>query len=1293
MQSTATIELQHLLTTPPVGIAPGNNDPSTIAHSALESLRNSGDENFLFLRTILESAHENVSIDETLLFHCITGCRHVILHRWNHYSTSFRIMIRDFFMYFGKHTSSKSNYSRAIQIACYTTTVSFWKRDWHSLIEKDPSISTQQQEVDHPKEQAIIQAIKQNYGQHPPISSIAELFSFLESLLTATNEKSDRSAAILMIGALVGEFAGKSAVSYRLPIEFHKQAHSSFEKKCGLEQSLYLSMGALSAVVSDFQKQINVNTQLPQDILQVILDILNWEYGNDAFTDVSINPSSKSILLRLPQSWKEFLIRPDFVQTIFQWYQHNVITSSSSTTLTHNLGQLLLSLASISGPIIPNRDERKQFATYLLNGTVHLLDTVITPSLMEKSFLSDQKQEKLYPIIVDALGLIARIILNYKLPILVELSNFASLLQGISIIGTTVLQCQVEECKSSKGNIDDMIYYDDREEIIVLLLDCITSLCGDPWLLYSGTIEQRMSAQASLSSTWSSLYSALVQSRTQMTRLEECYLALNEEIDPDLAEVEEQISDTNLNEELISVATLGRLNTTNSISCLTSLFQNTVPQLQQIWKEQPPQQLSSSIVVTPNVAALLEEARLLILYVGHLLTDDCTGETPVIPDAVMMACQQQRSSSNHNPTMNKIGITVESLISFAKSQAEMLSIKPSDPTLSPLLASSFFWFLNRWAPAYILPEHQGGGDNTSVASAWSTEEKAKEVISFCITFCLHFQCCWAHERQVQEGASQLLLSLAKHSQPKTRNIMVSCPSFRQMVLFHCLTAGTRHGISKNEFEATIQSKLSRFCATTKAIFTHDNIDMVIGYQRLPYEERARILTALLVACSNALNDPVANELWKDAVGAVHETFTSLVHALAASQVNPKDIHVKETVCLCIILLTGIVHSYASSGGGINGGFDVSTDSSSNSETTNRIAQFITPLLQNLSGLMAYYADDLTICEALLVFFRDYTEQFVVGLNKHECLALFESSANLLKDYSTNHCNTNQRKQRQQQKRLSTTDNRKISSVEEEQAYSDILCAMDLLIQLGTKDFMDSCNTGSIGGVQVTDMIFYGLQQIIPLMTEGLLQYPTLCSKYFSLVGFMMDTYPSKLCALPPDLFHSIMQSILYGMKHHDSSIAKYSLSGMAALFKEHLQTNCLQHHLQLTQTQQPSSQNSETTILDQCTKQMLHDVIFQNLIWDRLEATGAALLPLVAINTERFSTIVQMDFIQPMKHSEDPSQHHQGIRLHQAFETLLQPDAISKVTREGYEGRANRIRFKKDFEKFCQDVHSFLILK
>lgn len=359
-------------------------------------------------------------------------------------------------------------------------------------------------------------------------------------------------------------------------------------------------------------------------------------------------------------------------------------------------------------------------------------------------------------------------------------------------------------------------------------------------------------------------------------------------------------------------------------------------------------------------------------------------------------------------------------------------------------------------------------------------------------------------------------------------------------------------------------------------------------------------------------------------------------------------NVQESACLSILLYSGIVCG-------------------SEMSEPERIPHFITPYLPHLSGLMTYYAEDLTICEALLNLFRDYAERYLAMLSRDQCISLFTSSASLLKLYSEHHC-----KHRVIHKRPEALE----GVFEEERSYKDILCAIQLLIHLGTKDFTDICNSSKgVQTSQITDVIFFGLQQIIPLMTQGLLHYPTLCQMYFSLVGFMVETYPEKLCYLPFELFNSLLDSLLFGMSHSDSLVSKSSLQGLASLAKEHLKTHALASHLAI-----------KSDIIENCSQRLIQEVIFQPIIWDRIEPSGMALLPLAAIDVQKFIGLVNL--ISQQLGSDDKQQ-----RMHRAFERLIKPQILVKVAADGREGRMVRIQFKNNFDVFVRDVHSFLITK
>jgi CRM1 C terminal len=1278
LSSSATAELQHYLSIPPPSSSSystsllqlqysagknhsNNNNPMAVAHAALETLRNNGDPRFLFLRTILEltaaaasstttssSTTTTTSLgdaqqQEELLFHCITGCRQVLLWHWStgRFSREFRITVRDFFMVLGcalrgsnsstSTSSASSNASssnrRVVRMACFTACVALWKRGWRDddeihLFFNHIQQQQQQPPPPSPEEQSLIQSM-QNSLQLPSSSSASssqngnnnnifgsgkeQLFAYIETLLLQKKSNGNPQAAVvdgcLLLSSLVTEFAAKSsAISYRVSLEFHKHVHVSFEKGgggCnqtsssgrsssgfGLTTCLRLVLTALSQVVTQLSQsnhphgpetgEEQILLERANAVVTCTIDVLSWEFGVAAWETGKLGEtaaatgSGRRALIQPPVEWREYLIQggagTDLLRALthlhsnciqrkqqhhHQQQQHHQrqqqnarIASGLNQQLARNLRQLLILLASLSGPIFQqgNPQERQEYASFLVEASLQLLQ--------------QQQQSSSTSELLDTLQLISRIVANFLLSILSQIPATVPLFQTMTTIGIQLLHDQVRDLELAGGDVDaivtvavdssdddDALSFEGRQEALNSLLDSVVLLSSDPWLLFSGTEASRQQAQQQLSTLLGRpLYHAYCTCRIKMAAMEEHYLVRCE---TELDEVREDISAALLEDEVESISAVGRLNLNAAMECLSALHAQTMPRLQALWAGESSSNNSSLPMLTPENAALLEEARLLILFISQLLTDENEGESPAIPQAVLSACEQQQhqQAESASPLTHNIASAVEALLQVADVQVHRMAENPSNVLLSPILAITFLTFLQRWAPAYIYPmDYASSSSTNSIVHAWSTPEKAQQVVTFCLSLCFYYLCYWPHEKQVQEGAARLLLLMARRGGPLRASIVAS-PVFLEMVKFHCLTAGIRHLAPQSEFEAIVQSKWTTAASASAATAppTLQSMNMIWGYQRLPYQEKSRILSVIIVACSDG-SDAKATALLSDALTAVHEAFASLVRALDGKEVVHDDVNAKEMTVLCLEMFCGVAAAEATS------------------QEECIVPQFITPHLRQLAGLMRLYATDLTVCETLLRFFCSYTEQYVAILNREQSMELFNASAELLRCYSVNHCSANRRVVVVTAARNGNAD----AISEEEQAYNDILCATQLLINLGTKDFIDACSTDQQGvdSSQVTDIIFLGLQQILPLMTQGLLQFPTLCLRFFDLVGFMADTYPEKVCQLPYDLFDSLLQALLFGMTHHNPSVAHVSLHGLASIAREHLQTQRQQQQQQ-----------------------------------------------------------------------------------------------------------------------------------
>ena len=915
-------QLQQALSTPPPHwqAPPGAaSNPIAILHASLENLRNTGDEQYLFLRAILElltkhgylgAADSSSAIDngkhcittisgdeEQLLFHCVTGVRHVTLFRWEYFQPSFRSCVRDFLLSIGLGCFPNNGLHldnlglpRTFTLACLSAAASFWKRAWTGSPD-----DTTQQHVQQDNQQNYLESLIST-NLMPTMQRFngtdgQELFAYLNSLLAAPFEQSSIPVAILQhngamaasfLSLVVGEFTGgNSSARYNLPIEFHRLCHQVFENgneeavvstngnKSGLDTTLQASMSALSSYVGFILSKYEGNSEVVNDaalldlgtnIVSLTYDILSWEFGASSgkwdFSSGSTKKDGSSVLLRPPQRWREALINPEFLGAMFRVYSvvrvggsgHSLSSFDKRGKMAHQLRQLLLQLASIaSGPIFADENERGAYAGFLLEGCLDALENILTENQQRSMVESDLMSAE----VIDLVTMLSRLATNFRVKTLSNLSSFPRFLSAMAMVGKWLLEGSLAEVQRVEGDLEMSSDLGWKYDAVSQILQCSEAMADDYWLV-SGDAQ---TASDNLANILAPLYGHYVACRVRMSSLEEHYLTQQGE---DLDEIGEEIWAFGLGEEMESAASLGRLNISASLTTLSGMFQQCVPQLMALFDA-----AGSGSQMTPAMAALLEEARLLILCACHLLTDECEGETPSIPDAVIQACQGR--ISGNNSCLASIVSLIDLLRSVAEAQAVKVSAHPTESSLSPLLAKTLIWFFRRWSAAYVLPvsdEYHKEG----IFVKWSTPESAGPIISFCTTLSLIYFCHWPQEKEVQDESTGLLLILAKKG-PFVRQLMVDSPSFEQIAALHSICSSLRHNAS----QAEIASSMSSFGGNL-------SIDVIRGYQRLPYVDRARVLTCLVVGCSDMENEK-SNAMLDGCLKAVANHFSALVEAL------------------------------------------------------------------------------------------------------------------------------------------------------------------------------------------------------------------------------------------------------------------------------------------------------------------------------------------------------------------------------------------------------------------------------
>ncbi|CAO3661292.1 unnamed protein product [Umbelopsis ramanniana] len=137
--------------------------------------------------------------------------------------------------------------------------------------------------------------------------------------------------------------------------------------------------------------------------------------------------------------------------------------------------------------------------------------------------------------------------------------------------------------------------------------------------------------------------------------------------------------------------------------------------------------------------------------------------------------------------------------------------------------------------------------------------------------------------------------------------------------------------------------------------------------------------------------------------------------------------------------------------------------------------------------------------------------------------------------------------------LSSSGNKRIMTQEEEadQPYADIVTALNILSNIMTSEF-ESFNrangaTAVQGSPDVADVVFFGINLLIPNINMEMLKIPSLCQQYIKLISNLIEFFPDKLIGIPPGLFGNLMASLEYGIGHDITDVNILSFQAIAPL--------------------------------------------------------------------------------------------------------------------------------------------------
>ncbi|CAO3672042.1 unnamed protein product [Umbelopsis vinacea] len=124
--------------------------------------------------------------------------------------------------------------------------------------------------------------------------------------------------------------------------------------------------------------------------------------------------------------------------------------------------------------------------------------------------------------------------------------------------------------------------------------------------------------------------------------------------------------------------------------------------------------------------------------------------------------------------------------------------------------------------------------------------------------------------------------------------------------------------------------------------------------------------------------------------------------------------------------------------------------------------------------------------------------------------------------------------------------------EADRPYADIVTALTILSNIMTSEFESFNRTGAVsasgnGYHEVADVVFFGVNLLIPSINAEMLKIPSLCQQYIKLISNLIEFFPDKLNVIPASLFSNLMASLEYGIGHDITDVNILSFQAIAPL--------------------------------------------------------------------------------------------------------------------------------------------------
>ncbi|XP_029154631.1 uncharacterized protein [Arachis hypogaea] len=493
-----------------------------------------------------------------------------------------------------------------------------------------------------------------------------------------------------------------------------------------------------------------------------------------------------------------------------------------------------------------------------------------------------------------------------------------------------------------------------------------------------------------------------------------------------------------------------------------------------------------------------------------------------------------------------------SIIKFAE-QCQNPEMRSS--VFSPRLMESLIWFLARWSRTYLMSS-DGNGDKILDSGHHPEHSSKKALLSF---FGEHNQGKPVLDIIVRVSLVTLI------SYPGEKDLQgITCYQ-----LLHSLVQQKHiciHLVTLNSW-----NELATAFSTEKTLFLLDT-----AHQR-------SLAQTLVRSASGMRNLDTSSQYVRNLMGHIATYIVEM-----SSKSNFKSIAQQPDILLSVSCMLERLRGAASA---------------SEPRTQKAIFELGFSVMNPILVLLEVYKHESAVVYLLLKFVVDWVDGQITYLEAQETASVVNFCMRLLQLYSSHNIG-----------KISISLSSSLLSEAKTDMYKDLRALLQLLSSLCSKDMIDfSSDSIEIQGTNISQVVYFGLHIVTPLISMDLLKYPKLCHDYFSLLSHVLEVYPETFAQLNNEAFAHILGTLDFGLHHQDADVVTKCLRALQALASYHYkETSNGNIGLGTHATGlKDSNGNFQEGLLSRFLRSLLQLLLFEDYSSDLTSVAADALLPLI----------------------------------------------------------------------------------